>query len=201
MTESTALRVAVIGIGQRAYIAEHIAGSGVDAVLTAAADTTAEGRDRALAQFGPGIAVYSDHLELIAAGGTDAAIVTTPDFTHAAIAIDLLRAGIAVYLEKPIATTVEDADAVLTVAAFGIIGYVMEANGYPVAAMVLGIVMGTMVEQSFVTSLIKSDGSILPFFERPVSSVLAALTIGALAWPVLFWLWRTFQQKPASAKA
>jgi TctA family transporter len=42
-------------------------------------------------------------------------------------------------------------------------------TGYPVAAMVLGIVMGTMVEQAFVTSLIKSDGSILPFFERPVS--------------------------------
>lgn len=89
--------------------------------------------------------------------------------------------------------------AVLTVAAFGIIGYVMEANGYPVAAMVLGVVMGTMVEQSFVTSLIKSDGSILPFFERPVSSVLAALTIGALAWPVLFWAWRFFRQKPAHA--
>jgi TctA family transporter len=64
----------------------------------------------------------------------------------------------------------------------------MERNGYPVAAMVLGIVMGTMVEQSFVTSLIKSDGSILPFFERPVSAVLAALTIGALLWPVLIWL-------------
>lgn len=80
--------------------------------------------------------------------------------------------------------------AVLTVAAFGVIGYVMEANGYPVAAMVLGIVMGTMVEQSFVTSLIKSDGSILPFFERPVSAVLASLAIGALMWPVLFWVWR-----------
>lgn len=89
--------------------------------------------------------------------------------------------------------------AVLTVAAFGIIGYVMEANGYPVAAMVLGVVMGTMVEQSFVTSLIKSDGSILPFFERPVSSVLAALTIGALAWPILFWAWRFFRQKPVHA--
>ena len=58
--------------------------------------------------------------------------------------------------------------AVATVAAFGVIGYVMEANGYPVAAMVLGIVMGTMLEQAFVTSLIKSDGSLLPFFERPV---------------------------------
>ncbi len=89
--------------------------------------------------------------------------------------------------------------AVVTVAAFGVIGYVMEANGYPVAAMVLGIVMGTMVEQSFVTSLIKSDGSILPFFERPVSSVLAALTIGALAWPVMYWAWRFFQRAPARA--
>jgi TctA family transporter len=80
--------------------------------------------------------------------------------------------------------------AVITVAAFGVIGYVMEANGYPVAAMVLGIVMGTMVEQSFVTSLIKSDGSILPFFERPVSAILAAMAIGALIWPLLLWIWR-----------
>ena len=40
-----------------------------------------------------------------------------------------------------------------------------------------------MVEQSFVTSLIKSDGSLLPFFERPVSAVLAAMTIACLVWP------------------
>jgi TctA family transporter len=46
------------------------------------------------------------------------------------------------------------------------------------------------VEQAFVTSLIKSDGSILPFFERPVSAILATMAIGAFAWPVLVWLWR-----------
>ena len=80
--------------------------------------------------------------------------------------------------------------AVLIVAAFGIIGYVLEANGYPVAALVLGIVMGSMVEQNFVTSLIKSDGSILPFFDRPVSAVLAAMTFAALLWPLGLWLWR-----------
>jgi TctA family transporter len=85
---------------------------------------------------------------------------------------------------------------VVTVATFGIIGYVMEENGYPVAAMVLGIVMGTMVEQAFVTSLIKSDGSILPFFERPISAILASMAIGAMIWPVLVWLWR--RPKPAS---
>ena len=53
--------------------------------------------------------------------------------------------------------------------------------------LVLGIVMGTMVEQSFVTSLIKSDGSVLPFLDRPVSSVLAAMTFAALLWPVFSW--------------
>jgi putative tricarboxylic transport membrane protein len=91
---------------------------------------------------------------------------------------------------------------VVTVATFGIIGYVMEANGYPVAAMVLGIVMGTMVEQAFVTSLIKSDGSILPFFERPISAILATFAIGAMIWPVLLWLWQRLRRgSPASAAA
>ncbi|NNM74903.1 tripartite tricarboxylate transporter permease [Enterovirga sp. DB1703] len=80
--------------------------------------------------------------------------------------------------------------AVTVVAAFGVIGFVMEANGYPVAALVLGIVMGTMVEQSLVTSLIKSDGSLLPFFERPVSAILAVMTFAALLWPAGVWLHR-----------
>ncbi len=77
---------------------------------------------------------------------------------------------------------------VVLVAIFGVIGYVMEKNGYPVAALVLGVVMGTMVEQSFVTSLIKSDGSIIPFFSRPVAAVLAAMTFAALLWPAVVWL-------------
>ncbi|MFC5486619.1 tripartite tricarboxylate transporter permease [Microvirga aerilata] len=86
--------------------------------------------------------------------------------------------------------------AIILVAAFGVIGYVMENNGFPVAAMVLGIVMGTMVEQSFVTSLIKSDGSLLPFFERPVSAVLATMTIAALLWPAFIWSWKRLRPRP-----
>jgi putative tricarboxylic transport membrane protein len=92
--------------------------------------------------------------------------------------------------------------AVATVAAFGILGYVMEANGYPVAALVLGIVMGTMVEQSLVTSLIKSDGSILPFLNRPVAAILAAMTVAAFAWPLFVWLHRHagLRRTPAAAE-
>jgi TctA family transporter len=84
--------------------------------------------------------------------------------------------------------------AVLTVAVFGMLGYVMERNGYPVAALVLGIIMGNMVESNFVTSLIKSDGSIWPFFSRPVASILAALTIAALLWPAVVWMLRRRRQ-------
>ncbi len=47
-----------------------------------------------------------------------------------------------------------------------------------------------MVEQAFVASLIESEGSILPFFERPVSAVLAASTIAAFAWPAFVWVKR-----------
>ena len=66
----------------------------------------------------------------------------------------------------------------------------MDRNGYPVAARVLGAVMGTMVEQSFVTSLIKSDGSLLPFFSRPVAAVLAFLSFAAVLWPLAVWVRR-----------
>lgn len=88
--------------------------------------------------------------------------------------------------------------AVVIVAAFGVIGFVMERNGYPVAAMVLGIVMGTMVEQNLVSSLIKSDGEVLPFFERPVASGLAALTITALLWPAGVWVLRRLRRAQAA---
>lgn len=86
--------------------------------------------------------------------------------------------------------------AILLVGFFGVLGYIMERNGYPVAALVLGIVMGSMVEQSFVTSLIKSDNSLLPFFERPISAVLATITLAALLWPVAAWLIRRRRRAP-----
>lgn len=47
-----------------------------------------------------------------------------------------------------------------------------------------------MVEQAFITSLIKSDGSIVRFFERPISAGLATCTIAALAWPLFVWIKR-----------
>jgi putative tricarboxylic transport membrane protein len=39
-----------------------------------------------------------------------------------------------------------------------------------------------------------------PFFERPISAILAAFAIGAMIWPVLLWLWRRLSARsPAPA--
>ncbi len=73
---------------------------------------------------------------------------------------------------------------------FGVLGFIMEENGIPVAPCILGIVLGPMVEENFVTSMIKSDGSFLAFFERPISAGLGALAILVWLSPLIVWLWR-----------
>lgn len=112
----TTVRVAVIGFGARAAIAEHVGVAHEGAAVVAIVDLDADGRARAERAY-PDATVYSDLDDLIASASVDAAIVTTPDFTHEAIAVALLNAGIAVYLEKPLAITLEGADRVLTTAA------------------------------------------------------------------------------------
>jgi predicted dehydrogenase len=111
------LRLAVIGAGARSSIAQHAVTTG-SGIVVAVADPSAASRERARASFGDQAALFTDHRELLASGQPiDAAFVTSPDHTHAEIAIDLLRAGVAVYLEKPLAITLEDADAILEAAA------------------------------------------------------------------------------------
>ena len=61
----------------------------------------------------------------------------------------------------------------------GVVAYVMEENGFPVAPAILGVVLGTMLEENFVTSMIKAEGSFLAFFGRPVAAVLGVLTLAA----------------------
>ncbi|MEO5764092.1 MAG: tripartite tricarboxylate transporter permease [Casimicrobiaceae bacterium] len=61
----------------------------------------------------------------------------------------------------------------------GIVAYVLEENGFPVAPAILGVVLGRMLEENFVTSMIKSDGDLLAFFSRPLAAALGALTLAA----------------------
>ena len=112
-----ALRVLVIGMGQRGRIARHIADAPTPAELVGAVDTTEVGRARAASVFGPELPVFASTDEALEATRPDAAIVTTPDDTHFAVASRLLEAGVAVYLEKPMAITLEDCDRLLEFAA------------------------------------------------------------------------------------
>jgi TctA family transporter len=61
----------------------------------------------------------------------------------------------------------------------GVVAYVLEENGFPVAPAILGVVLGGMLEENFVTSMIKSDGDLLAFFSRPLAAALGALTLAA----------------------
>ena len=67
----------------------------------------------------------------------------------------------------------------------GIAAYVLEDNGFPIAPAILGVVLGSMLEENFVSSVIKSDGAFSVFFTRPVAGVLAALTIAVWFLPLL----------------
>lgn len=80
---------------------------------------------------------------------------------------------------------------------FGLLAYVMEENGFPVAPAILGVVLGTMLEENLVTSMIKSNGNPLVFFERPISAGLGVLTFVILFWPLASWLVRRLRSRPA----
>ena len=64
---------------------------------------------------------------------------------------------------------------------FGIFGWFLEEHGVPVAPLILGLVLGELLESSFMTSMIKSDGSILGFFNRPIAGVLGLANIAIWA--------------------
>lgn len=74
--------------------------------------------------------------------------------------------------------------------AFGILAFFMEMALFPIAPAILGLVLGGMLEQHFVTSMIKADGSLLAFFERPIAGVLGVVTIAIWFLPPLLGAWR-----------
>jgi TctA family transporter len=88
---------------------------------------------------------------------------------------------------------------VVLILCFGVIGFVMEENGFPIAPVILGAVLGKMLEENLVTSLIKSDGDALVFFTRPIAMWLAAATLLIVTWPLFKWLLQQRQRPGAEA--
>jgi len=55
---------------------------------------------------------------------------------------------------------------------FGILGYAMKRRGWPVAALILGLILGPMFEHNLRASMGMSGGSVLIFIERPIAAVV-----------------------------
>jgi TctA family transporter len=59
----------------------------------------------------------------------------------------------------------------------GVVAYLLEENEFPIAPAILGVVLGGMLEENFITSMIKSDGNLMAFFERPIAATLGVMTL------------------------
>jgi virulence factor len=105
------LRVAVIGVGSIARSVHLPTLLASDCTITGVMSRTGERARTVAAMFNiPRVYASLDEVD------ADCAFVLTPKETHAAIASALLRRGIAVFLEKPMATTLADAEALLQTA-------------------------------------------------------------------------------------
>jgi putative tricarboxylic transport membrane protein len=63
---------------------------------------------------------------------------------------------------------------------FGIIGFALRQLNFPMAPLVLGIVLGDLLEKSLRRGLVLSDGDLLPFFTRPISFVMFSLVAATI---------------------
>ena len=66
---------------------------------------------------------------------------------------------------------------ILIMTIFGIVGYFLEKNDIPLSPMILGIILGDIIEYNLRIGLLKSDGSFLPFFDNPVCIFLILCVI------------------------
>lgn len=76
------------------------------------------------------------------------------------------------------------ADVILTVG-FGIVGFILKKAGFNLIPLILGLVLGKMVETNFQQSLIISGGSYSIFFHSFVSKILVALIVFSLVSPII----------------
>ncbi|MDM5201534.1 tripartite tricarboxylate transporter permease [Fictibacillus enclensis] len=68
---------------------------------------------------------------------------------------------------------------------FGVIGLFMKVMGFPIAPLVLALIVGTDMEQNFRMALTSSNGSLGIFFSSWISILLIVLTVLSLCYPLL----------------
>lgn len=74
---------------------------------------------------------------------------------------------------------------------FGFLGYVMRILDFPAAPLLLGFVLGPLMEEHFRRAMLLSRGEFSTFIDRPISATVMAITAILLAWG----FWSALQQK------
>ena len=74
---------------------------------------------------------------------------------------------------------------VLVMYAIGVLGFFMRRFDFPVAPVILGVILGPLMEAQFRRTLLVSDGDFGAFLERPFAVVLFVLALLALVVPVV----------------
>jgi putative tricarboxylic transport membrane protein len=68
---------------------------------------------------------------------------------------------------------------------FGVVGYLFKKLKYPMAPLVLALVLGDMAEASFRQSMLLSQGSVSIFWSNPLVASISGLAVIMLVWPLL----------------
>src|SRR6266576_1334361 len=84
---------------------------------------------------------------------------------------------------------------------FGVVGYVFKKLDYPLAPLVLALVLGDMAENALRQSLIMSQGSLAIFLNRPIAGVITAVALLFFMMPIITPWWRRLRGLPVSAPA
>jgi putative tricarboxylic transport membrane protein len=71
---------------------------------------------------------------------------------------------------------------------FGVAGYVFKKLAYPLAPMVLAIVLGDRAEASFRQAMLVSQGDMAVFFSNALVGTLTGVALILLFWPLVSWI-------------
>ncbi|MGI3785725.1 MAG: Gfo/Idh/MocA family protein [Janthinobacterium lividum] len=167
------LRVGVVGCGavaERYHLPALLASDDVDVV--ACVDPAIE-RARTLATRVGAREAFSDHRELV--NRVDLAVVAVPNAFHAAVAVDLLQAGVNVLVEKPMARSVEECDQMLASAAGSgaVLAVGHDFRHYPVARFARGLLAGGLLGPVLDVEVQQSAGAGWPAVSTAILSAAA----------------------------
>ena len=70
---------------------------------------------------------------------------------------------------------------------FGVLGFFMRRYNLPIPPLILGIILGPLAEQYFLTSMVSHGNDVTVFLTRPVSAAVLLTSAGLLLWPALRW--------------